>query len=91
MNAKLLHPTIGAVLWCIVALIPWDPNRGIGTIEKLFLLGPLVVVPWCIWRGNRLRGGGRRRRKGAFAKAAWAERGNCARHWRNWSDRRAYW
>jgi hypothetical protein len=45
MNGKLLHPAIGAVLWSLVALAPWDPNRGIGTIEKLFLLGPLVVVP----------------------------------------------
>ena len=45
MNGKLLHPAIGMVLWCLVVLTPWDPNRGIGTIEKLFLLGPLVVVP----------------------------------------------
>jgi hypothetical protein len=45
MNGKLLQPAIGVVLWSLVALAPWDPNRGIGTIEKLFLIGPLVVVP----------------------------------------------
>jgi hypothetical protein len=45
MKAKLLHVAIGGALWGGVALAPWDPNRGIGTIEKLFLLGPLVVVP----------------------------------------------
>jgi hypothetical protein len=45
MKAKLLQVAIGAALWSAVALFPWDPNRGIGTIEKLFLLGPLVVVP----------------------------------------------
>jgi len=45
MKAKLLHVVIGGALWAAVALGPWDPNCGIGTIEKLFLLGPLVVVP----------------------------------------------
>jgi len=45
MKAKLLNVVIGGALWGAVTLIPWDPNLGIGTIEKLFLLGPLVVVP----------------------------------------------
>ena len=45
MKAKLLPVFIGGALWSAAALTPWDPNRGIGTIEKLFLLGPLVVVP----------------------------------------------
>jgi YndJ-like protein len=36
---------IGALVWAAVCLVPLDPNFGIGTIEKLFLLAPLVVVP----------------------------------------------
>jgi hypothetical protein len=35
----------GAAIWVAVLLAPWEPNVGLGTIEKLFLLGPLVVVP----------------------------------------------
>lgn len=55
MKAKLLNIVIGAAVWGAFALIPWDPNRGIGTIEKLFLWGPLVVVPL----GLQLAGVGR--------------------------------
>ena len=36
---------VGAVVWTSLMTIPLAPNLGIGTIEKLFLLGPLVVVP----------------------------------------------
>ncbi len=36
---------MGAVAWVALCLVPLDPNFGIGTIEKLFLLAPLVVVP----------------------------------------------
>ena len=36
---------VGAVVWTLLMAIPLDPNLGIGTIEKLFLLGPLMVVP----------------------------------------------
>jgi hypothetical protein len=45
MKTKLLQVVIGGALWGAAVLVPWNPNRGIGTIEKLFLLGPLVVVP----------------------------------------------
>jgi hypothetical protein len=45
MKARLLSIVIGVALWGAVTLVPWDPNRGIGASEKLFLLGPLVVVP----------------------------------------------
>jgi YndJ-like protein len=45
MKRKFFNVVIGGALWCAVTLVPWDPNRGIGMIEKLFLLGPLVVVP----------------------------------------------
>ena len=40
-----MNMILGALVWVIFVLLPWDVNRGIGTIEKLFLLGPLVVVP----------------------------------------------
>jgi hypothetical protein len=42
-----VHPStvIGAAVWIVIWLAPWNPNLGLGTIEKLFLLGPLVVVP----------------------------------------------
>jgi len=45
MKAKPLNTVIGAAVWSVIGLTPWDPNCGVGTIEKLFLLGPLVVVP----------------------------------------------
>jgi len=44
---------VGAILWAVVALAPLDPNLGIGTIEKLFLLGPLVVVPMGLHLASR--------------------------------------
>lgn len=45
MKAKLLPVASESILWGAFVLAPWDPNRGIGTIERLFLLGPLVVAP----------------------------------------------
>jgi len=45
VRTALLSAATGAVIWFVVLLAPWDSNLGLGTIEKLFLLGPLVVVP----------------------------------------------
>src|SRR5436190_12388015 len=36
---------IGGLVWLALWVVPLNPNFGIGTIEKLFLLGPLVVIP----------------------------------------------
>ncbi len=36
---------LGAVVWLVMVLVPLPANLGVGTIEKLSLLGPLVVVP----------------------------------------------
>lgn len=36
---------IGGLAWCVICLAPVPPNLGIGTIEKLFLLAPLTIVP----------------------------------------------
>lgn len=36
---------LGALVWLAMWVVPFDPNLGMGTIEKLFLLAPLVVVP----------------------------------------------
>jgi hypothetical protein len=35
----------GGIVWLAIVLWPLDPNFGIGLIEKLFLLAPLVIVP----------------------------------------------
>ncbi len=35
----------GAVVWVGLVMAPLHPNYGVGTIEKLFLLAPLVIVP----------------------------------------------
>jgi YndJ-like protein len=40
-----LATVIGAMVWIAILVISWNPNLGLGTIEKLFLLGPLMVVP----------------------------------------------
>ena len=36
---------VSAVVWAMLMTMPLAPNLGIGMIEKLFLLAPLVIVP----------------------------------------------
>ena len=36
---------VGALVWVGLVSAPLDPNLGLGVIEKLFLLAPLVIVP----------------------------------------------
>jgi hypothetical protein len=39
------NASIGGLVWVTICIAPLPPNLGIGTIEKLFLLAPLVIVP----------------------------------------------
>jgi hypothetical protein len=45
MKTRRVTVAAGAAAWLILCVVPWEPNLGIGLIEKLFLLAPLVVVP----------------------------------------------
>jgi hypothetical protein len=60
-----MNVIMGAVVWLVIVVTPWDPQRGLGWIEKLFLLGPLVVVPL----GVRMRDEGGRMKWAMFGAA----------------------